>query len=69
MESSTKDQGADAFGRFKSSEIFAYLRDGQYPEDFSKAEKGSLRKRAKFFFVKDAELFYKSASKSGLSII
>ena len=40
-------------------------KDGVYPDSFSKADKGSLRKRAKFFTVKDAELYYQSRSKAG----
>ncbi len=54
------DKEGDSFGRFCCSIIFNYLKDGSYPEGFSKAEKGSLRKRAKFFFIKEAELYYKT---------
>ena len=52
----------ESFGKFSYETIFNYLRDGYYPEGFSKSEKGSLRKRAKFFFVKEGDLFYKSKS-------
>ena len=53
-----------SFGKFSCSAIFNYLKNGSYPEGYSKSEKGSLRKRAKFFFVKEAELFYRSRSTS-----
>ncbi len=38
-----------------------YIKDGIYPDGFSMSDKGSLRKRAKFFFIKEADLFYKSS--------
>ncbi len=53
-------EGEDSFGRFCCGIIFKYLKDGSYPEGFSKAEKGSLRKRAKFFFIEEADLYYKT---------
>ncbi len=53
----------ESFGKFSYKDIFHYLRYGTYPGDLSKAEKGSLRKRAKFFLLKEpADLFYKSKS-------
>ena len=45
-------------GRFSYQEIFTYLREGKYPEDFEKKDKQALRKRVKFFAVKDAHLYY-----------
>lgn len=52
----------ESFGKFSYKAIFDYLSDGTYPGDFTKSEKGSLRKRAKYFLVKEADLFYKSKS-------
>ena len=45
-------------GRFSYQEIFTYLKEGEYPEDFEKKDKQALRKRVKFFAVKDAHLYY-----------
>ena len=53
------------FGRFNYSDIFEYLRNGSYPSDFSKSDKASLRKRAKSFWIKGVDLFYKGQSKTG----
>ena len=55
---------ANTFGRFNPSIIYNYIKDGVYPDSFCKADKGSLRKRVKFFTVKDAELYYQSRSKA-----
>ena len=52
----------ESFGKFSYQAIFNYLKDGTYPGEFTKAEKGSLRKRAKYFFIKEADLFYKGKS-------
>ena len=41
--------------------LYTEKKDGVYPNSFSKADKGSLRKRAKFFTVKDAELYYQNS--------
>ena len=38
--------------------IFTDVREGKYPEDFEKKDKQALRKRVKFFAVKDAHLYY-----------
>ena len=66
MEETTEKttETANTFGRFSPSIIYDYIKDG-VPESFSKADKGSLRKRANFFIVKDAELYYQSRSKAG----
>ena len=48
----------DSCGRFSYQEIFNYLREGSYTEGFEKSDKQALRKRAKFFTVKDAHLNY-----------
>ena len=45
-------------GRFTFKEIHKYLVQGVYPSSFSKSDKQALRKRAKFFIVKGAELYY-----------
>ena len=67
MEETTEEmtETANTFGRFSPSIIYDYIKDGVYPDSFSKADKGSLRKRAKFFTVKDTELYYQSRSKAG----
>ena len=56
MENLTTD--SNCTGRFSYEEIFAYLTEGSYPESFMKADKQALRKRAKYFLVKDAHLYY-----------
>ncbi len=53
--------GDNNHGRFSFSTIYNYIKDGIYPDGFSKSDKGSLRKKAKFFFTKEADLFYKSS--------
>ena len=45
-------------GRFSFAEIYTYIKDGRYPSSFTKAYKQALRKRAKFFTVKDTQLYY-----------
>jgi len=45
-------------GRFTFNQIFDYLRSGAYPDGFDKRDKRSLRKRADFFFVREAKLYY-----------
>ena len=45
-------------GRFNFKEIHKYLVQGVYPSSFSKSDKQALRKKAKFFTVKGAELYY-----------
>jgi len=32
--------------------IFAYVKDGKYPADYTKDEKRALRKQAKFFVAR-----------------
>ena len=59
---SRMEREEESFGRFSYTAIFKYVKDGSYPEGFSKSEKGSLRKRAKYFYIKKAELFYKSGT-------
>ena len=49
-------------GRFTFKEIHKYLVQGVYPSSFSKSDKQALRKRAKFFTVKGAELYYTGRS-------
>ena len=56
---SRMEREEESFGRFSYTAIFKYVKDGSYPEGFSKSEKGSLRKRAKYFYIEKAELFYK----------
>lgn len=43
---------------FSYSETHHYLSSGIYPDDCSKPDKQALRKRAKFFQVKDTALYY-----------
>ena len=38
--------------------MYNYLSEGRYPDGFSKSDKQALRKRVKFFSVKDAHLYY-----------
>ena len=45
-------------GRFTYREIFDYIKSGQYSEGLAKADKLSLRKRAKFFQVVESSLYY-----------
>ena len=45
-------------GRFSYQEIFPYLREGKNLEYFERKNKQALRKRVKFFAVKDAHLYY-----------
>ena len=45
-------------GRFSFSVIFDYLKDVKYPEGFTKNDKRALRKRAAFFCIKEANLYY-----------
>ena len=52
------DAGSECPGRFTYGEILAYLTEGRYPDSYLKADKQALRKRAKFFLVKDAHLYY-----------
>ena len=44
-------------GRFNYSEIYVYV-EGTYPCSYDKDDKRALRKRAKFFAVKGAALYY-----------
>ncbi len=44
--------GDNNHGRFSFSTIYNYIKDGIYPDGFSKSDKGSLRKWAKFCFHK-----------------
>ncbi len=41
-----------SLGRISYNTIYSYIKCGTYPEGFSKSDKGSLRKRAKYFFIK-----------------
>ena len=42
--------GEDREGKpITNCDIFAYVKDGKYPADYTKDEKRALRKRAKFF--------------------
>ena len=45
-------------GRFTFTQIFEYVRHGKYPEGYSKSDKQALRKRSKYFVVKESELYY-----------
>ena len=45
-------------GRFTFNDIHRYLHDGRYPDGYTKSEKLALRKRAKFFCARGADLFY-----------
>ena len=45
-------------GRFTFNDIHRYLRDGCYPDGYTKPDKLSLRKRAKFFCTRGADFIY-----------
>ena len=45
-------------GRFTFNDIHRYLREGCYPDGYTKADKLALRKRAKFFCTRGADLIY-----------
>ena len=49
---------ADGFGRFTSGQLYDYISEARYPEDWNKSDKQALRKRAKFFQVKGSNLYY-----------
>ena len=53
-----EDNAQEQEGRFSYSEIHDYLASQKYPIGFSKADKLALRKRSKFFQVKDGHLYY-----------
>lgn len=53
-----------AEGKFTFRQIYDYLNDGIYPDQFEKAEKRALRKRSSFFLVEDNKLFYISGKVS-----
>ena len=66
MENDTLEQG-----RFTFSIIHQYLRSGCYPHGYTKSDKQALRKRAKFFYVQGADLFYVGgqSSKSVVTVV
>ena len=51
-------------GRFTFKEVHKYLLQGVYPSSFSKSDKQTLRKRATFFAVQGAELYYTGRGES-----
>ena len=51
-------------GRFTFNDIHRYLHDGRYPDGYTKSEKLALRKRAKFFCARGADLFYVGGASS-----
>ena len=53
-----EDQENELEGRFSYAEICKYLDSGSYPIGFSKADKLALRKRSKYFKLKDGQLYY-----------
>ena len=50
-------------GRFSYAEIHDYLDTQSYPSGYTKADKLALRKRSKFFKVKDGHLYYTGKGK------
>ena len=66
-EDNAHEQERHHEGRFSYSEIYDYLASHKYPLGFSKADKLALRKRSKFFQVKDGHLYY--TGKCKLAII
>ena len=67
QEDNAHEQERHHEGRFSYSEIHDYLASHKYPLGFSKADKLALRKRSKFFQVKDGHLYY--TGKCKLAII
>ncbi len=53
--------------RFTFSQIYDYLRSSLYPDGFDKSDKRSLRRRADFFFVREAKLYSYSGQGNGKS--
>ena len=51
-------------GRFTFTEIANYLREGSYSSGYSKADKLALRKRSKYFKLKDSLLYYVGGGKT-----
>ncbi len=45
-------------GRFLYHQIAAYIQNGTYPDGFNKADKLALRKRTKFFTLRDSCMYY-----------
>ena len=45
-------------GKFSYRQIFDYINSGFYPEGLEKQDKLSLRKRAKYFIIEEAQLYY-----------
>ena len=52
--------------RFTTYDIFAYVKDGKYPADYSKDEKRALRKRAKFFVARGTALYCVGGDKQAI---
>ena len=40
------------------NEVFYYLRDNQYPDDFTKDQKRIIRRKAQNFVLDDGALFF-----------
>ena len=51
-------------GRFSFSAIYNYLLSQQYPEGASKLEKNALRRRAKYFRVRNYHMYYVGGAKT-----
>ena len=51
-------------GRFSFSAIYNYLLSQQYPEGASKLEKNALRRRAKYFRVRNDHMYYVGGAKT-----
>ena len=45
-------------GKFSFRQIFDNINSGFYPEGLEKQDKLSLRKRAKYFIIEEAQLYY-----------
>ena len=61
--------GDNCDGRFAYATIHCYLDCGVYPKDFSKSDKLALRKRAKYFCTKGADLYYVGGSSSKFTVL
>ena len=68
-ESRTENDNQAEQGQFTFNDIHRYLHDGRYPDGYTKSEKLALRKRAKFFCARGADLFYVGGASSTLTVI
>ena len=44
--------------------LFSYVKKGEFPSNFTKNQKDSLRRKSKCFFIKDGVLFFRDKKKN-----